>query len=207
MRLKKGVKRKLIIIIIVLVIVLGVTCYFKFFNTNKAKKVKVISEINEYSYQLKDSKNQLYKKEFKNLEKILKEKDVDEDKYVRSISKLFIIDFYSLSDKLAKTDVGGSDFVYSEELPDFLEKAEDTIYKYVESNVYGGRKQKLPTVETVTIKDVTTSSFEYNDKVVDDAYVVNVSWTYTDSAGDGYQDSATLTFVHDGKKLVLVELK
>ena len=85
----------------------------------KHVKVKVIGEIKEYSYQLKDSKSKLYKDEFKNLEKILAKKDVDEEEYAKSISKLFIIDFFSLSDKLAKTDVGGSDFVHSDELTDF----------------------------------------------------------------------------------------
>jgi len=149
----------------------------------------------------------LYKEEFNKLKKILASEKVDEEKYVKSISKLFIIDFYSLSDKLAKTDVGGSDFVHSEELVDFLEQAEDTIYKYVESNVYGGRKQELSTVKSVKVESVSTTSFEYGDKVDDDAYLVKVSWDYTDSSGDGYQTSATLTFVHEGKKLVLVELK
>lgn len=207
MRLKKSVKKKIILFLIIVLVVIGVVCYFKFFDTKKATKVKVIGEIKEYSYQLKDSKSKLYKEEFTNLKKILASEKVDEEKYVKSISKLFIIDFYSLSDKLAKTDVGGSDFVHSEELVDFLEQAEDTIYKYVESNVYGGRKQELPTVKSVKVESVSTTSFEYGDKVDDDAYLVKVSWDYTDSSGDGYQTSATLTFVHEGKKLVLVELK
>lgn len=207
MRLKKSVKKKIILFLIIVLVIIGGVCYFKFFDTKKATKVKVIGEIKDYSYQLKDSKSKLYKEEFTNLKKILSSKKVDEEKYVKSISKLFIIDFYSLSDKLAKTDVGGSDFIHSEEVADFLEQAEDTIYKYVESNVYGGRKQELPTVKSVKIESVSTTSFEYKDKVDDESYLVKVSWDYTDSSGDGYQTSATLTFVHEGKKLVLVELK
>lgn len=74
MHLKKSVKRKLIFLLIIILICVGVLCYFKFFDTKKARKVKVIDEIKEYSYQLKDSKSKLYKDEFKNLEKILAKK-------------------------------------------------------------------------------------------------------------------------------------
>ena len=206
MHLKKSVKRKLIFLLIIILICVGVLCYFKFFDTKKARKVKVIGEIKEYSYQLKDSKSKLYKDEFKNLEKILAKKDVDEEEYAKSISKLFIIDFFSLSDKLAKTDVGGSDFVHSDELTDFLEKAEDTFYKYVESKVYGGRTQKLPTVDSVKINSITKDTFKYNKTNVE-SYVVKVSWTYSDEQFDSYQKSATLTIIHQDKKLVIVEME
>ena len=67
MHLKKSVKRKLIFLLIIILICVGVLCYFKFFDTKKARTVKVIDEIKEYSYQLKDSKSKLYKDEFKNL--------------------------------------------------------------------------------------------------------------------------------------------
>ena len=67
---------------------------------------------------------------------------------------MFIVDFYSLSDKTAKTDVGGVDIVYPDILNNFLENAEDTFYKYVESNVYNNRKQSLPTVNTVTVDNI-----------------------------------------------------
>ena len=41
----------------------------------------------------------------------------------------------------------------------------------------------------------------------EDAYKVNANWTYKDSlSSTGYQDEATFIYVHDGKKLVLVEI-
>lgn len=204
MKLKKGVRRFLIVFII-LVIVGLVASYLVFFEKKPKTKVKVLNEIKEYGYKLSDNKSEKYKKLFYNLEGILKEKNVDEEEYVKIISKMFIIDFYSLSDKLAKTDVGGSDFVYSAVLADFLEKAQDTIYKYVESNLYGERAQKLPTVSEVKVESVEKMPFTHGEKVDEDAYTVKVSWSYTDtSTSNGYQDSATLTFIHDDKKMVLV---
>lgn len=40
---------------------------------------------------------------------------------------MFIVDFYSLSDKTAKTDVGGVDIVQPDILNNFLENAENTF--------------------------------------------------------------------------------
>lgn len=207
MKLKKGVRRFLIVFII-LIIVGFVASYLVFFEKKPKTKVKVLNEIKEYGYKLSDNKSEKYKKLFYKLEDVLKEKDIDEEEYVKIISKMFIIDFYSLSDKLAKTDVGGSDFVYSDVLVDFLEKAQDTIYKYVESNLYGERSQKLPTVSEVKVESVEKSPFTYGENVDEEAYNVKVSWSYTDtSTSNGYQDSATLTFIHSDKKIVLVAME
>ena len=45
MHLKKSVKRKLIFLLIIILICVGVLSYFKFLDTKKARKVKVIGEI------------------------------------------------------------------------------------------------------------------------------------------------------------------
>ena len=119
---------------------------------------------------------------------------------------MFIVDFYSLNDRTAKTDVGGVDFVHPDILSNFLENAEDTYYKYIESNVYGIRTQKLPTVNTVTVDSVETMKYDYSGKSDENAYVVKVSWTYKEEGFSDYQQSATLVFVHEDKKLCLVEL-
>ena len=187
-----------------------VVSYYLFFTNDKktTRKVKILNEIKEYGYKLNDHKNDVYKKLFSTLEKDLKENPVDEEKYVKTISQMFIVDFYSLEDKLAKTDVGGCDFVHSDALVDFLEKAQDTMYKYVESDIYGDRTQALPSVSEVEVKSVEQETFTYKDQVDDQAYVVEVSWKYTDtSSSSGYQDQATLVFVHEDKKLSLVELR
>ena len=86
---------------------------------------------------------------FKELIKVLNEEEINEEAYVSKLSEMFIVDFYSLADKSAKTDVGGVDIVHPDILGNFLENAENTYYKYVESNIYNNRNQKLPEVETV----------------------------------------------------------
>lgn len=207
MKLKKKVKRFLIILLIVIVAAVGGFVFYEMTNTSKVttKKATVLNEIKEYGYTLKSNKSKAYKKEFANLATILNSDSVDEEAYLKSITKLFILDFYTLSDKVANTDVGGVDFIHTDAKTNFLEKAEDTIYKYVENNMYGGRHQSLPTVKNVTIDNIQNVSFTLNKEVDSKAYQVTVSWTYTEE--NNYQNKATLTFAHEGKKLSLVEMK
>ncbi len=166
--------------------------------------VKVINHIEEYGYELKDNETKEYKKLFKELKDTLNQEAVDEEAYVSLIAKMFVIDFYSLKDKLTKTDIGGVDFIHKDAYDDFVENAMDTLYKYVESNLYGDRKQELPKVKSVNVDSVTKTSFTYRDKKDDNAYQVKLSWNYEQELG--YQKEATLTFVHEDKVLVLVEL-
>lgn len=207
MKLKKKVKRLLILLIIVGLVLGGYYIYKNFGKKEEVKEIKVINKIDKYGYQLKENKPSKYKKLFEELKEILNEENVNEENYVKKISEMFIYDFYSLSDKTAKTDVGGTDFVYKEVLENFLQNAQDTYYKYVESNVYNNRKQSLPTVSNITIDKVENTKFEYNDKYDEKAFEVDINWDYTDNQFSGYQKKATLIFIHDGIKLSLVELQ
>lgn len=207
MKLKKKVKRLLILLIIVGLGLGGYYIYSKINKKEEVKEIKVINKIDKYGYELKENKPSKYKKLFEELKEILNEENVNEENYVKKISEMFIYDFYSLSDKTAKTDVGGTDFVYTEILENFLQNAQDTYYKYVESNVYNNRKQSLPTVSNITIDKVENTKFEYNDKYDEKAFEVDINWDYTDNQFSGYQKKATLIFIHDGIKLSLVELQ
>ena len=118
---------------------------------------------------------------------------------------MFVLDFYTLSDKDAKTDIGGKMFVHSAALSTFLTKAENTIYKYVENDLYGTREQELPTVDQIEIEKTEELPYSYQDTVDENAYQVTLKWTYKKDLD--YQDEATLTFVHEDKKLSLIVLE
>ena len=208
MKLKKKAKRLIIVLLVIIVILLGVLSLGdKFGNKTKVQEVKIVNEIDKYGYNLKDTKTKKYHKMFDELKKILSEKEVNEEEYVKKISEMYIYDFYSLNDKTAKTDIGGVDFVYPDALQNFLLKAEDTYYKYVESNIYGNRNQSLPTVKEIEIKDVKQEVFAYGDKTDEKAYIVDAEWSYTDPEFSKYQTKGTLVFIHDDVKLWLVELR
>lgn len=207
MKLKKKFK---IILIVLVIVIIGVLCflgYNKFFKTKEVKEAKVLNTINEYDYVLKDNKSKEYQKLFKELAKILEKDEVNYEEYATKLAEMFIVDFYSLEDKNAKTDVGGVDIVHPNALNNFLENAEDTYYKYVESNIYNNRKQNLPKVGTVTVDSVEQTHYTYENTTDEEAFSIKVSWNYTDEDFKDYQSSANLIFVHVDKKLYLVELK
>ena len=91
----------------------------------------------------------------------------------------------------------------------FSLKATDTIYKYIESNVYGDRKQKLPMVKEITKADVVSKRYTYTSpdkkEIINDnnAYFVAVNWTYEDNSTK-YQTSATITIIHEKEKLLSI---
>lgn len=208
MKLKKKPKIILIVIITLVVFVLLGLVLFKAVNRKEeVKEVKIENSIEKYGYNLKENKPKKYKDLFKELKEILNAKKIDEESYVKKISEMFIYDFYSLKDKTAKTDVGGVEFVYKNILDNFLENAENTYYKYLESNIYDNRKQELQVVDEITIESVDQGIFAYNDLSDENAYTVKAKWTYTDEKYSSYQTSATLIFIHDDNKLSLVELK
>ena len=202
MKLKKKVKVILVIAILLIVAGLGFIAY----ESVKPKAVRtatVENEIKEYGYTLKSTRNDRYKKMFQELQDILSKKNVDEKAYLEQISKMFIMDFYTLDDKLANTDVGGIDFVHTNAKTNFLEKSEDTVYKYVENDIYGNRNQKLPEVTIDNIENIEyTIGTDFTD---DNAYKVEVSIKYKEDMD--YPTKATLTFVHEDNKLSLVEVE
>lgn len=208
MRLKKKYKRIFLgILIVALLAIVAIAIYKGMGKNAEPKEIKIVSKIEKYGYNLKENKPKEYKDMFEELKKILNEESVNEEEYAKKISEMFIYDFYSLEDKMAKTDIGGVDFVYGEILDNFLQNAQDTYYKYVESNIYNNRKQTLPVVTNITVGEINQKAFAYGDKTDEHALEIPVTWDYTNTAFSKYQKSATLIFIHDGIKLSLVELK
>ena len=209
MKLKKKVRRTLVaILLIALIIVCAFLVKSMFFDKQEVKETKVLKTIDKYGYTLKDNKTKKYKKMFEELNEILSEDKVDEEEYVKKITEMFIYDFYSLDDKVSKTDIGGVDFVHKDVLQNFLIAAEDTYYKYVERDIYNNRTQRLPVVNDITIESVQNDTYTINGGATDDkAFFVKVNWDYTDSSFDSYQKSAELVFVHNDLRLDLVELQ
>ena len=205
MKLKKSVKIVLVFAILLIAIGLGFIAY-KSFQGKEVTKSTVVNQIENYDYVLKSTRCKEYQDMFQKLKDILSADEVDEEDYLEHVSKMFAFDFYNLSDKLANTDVGGIDFVYSTAKTNFLEKAEDKVYKFVESNIYGNRDQELPEVSKVTVDNIETVSYTIGTDVTDDeAYQVAVSLEYKQDMG--YPTAVTLIFVHEDNKLALVEMK
>ncbi|MEG0995009.1 MAG: hypothetical protein RSE91_03480 [Bacilli bacterium] len=201
MKIKKSAKIIFSIITIILIIVIA---FLIIGNKKKStQEIKVINEIKEYGYTLKDNQSDKYKELFKELEKTLKINPIDEENYAKLVSQMFVIDFYTLTNKIAKTDVGGTEFIYNLKKEDFIEKAMDTIYKYLESNIYDDRKQELPKVIETSVENIKTETFKYGKEIDNKAYVVSVNIKYEKNLG--YDTKGKVTLIHQDKKLVIAK--
>ena len=206
MKLKKKAKLTIIGVALILIIALAAIIAINFMpKKEKVKEIKVLKSIDEYGYELKDNKTKKYKELFKQLEDILRKDEVNQEEYAKKVAEMFVYDFYSLEDKVAKTDVGGVDFVHPSALENFLLNAEDTYYKYIESNIYGERKQDLPAVDKITVESITPTEFAYN-KTKHEGYEVKVNWTYTNEKFSSYQKSAVVVLIKKDIKYYVVEI-
>ena len=192
--MSKKTNSKIILLFIVVGVILFSILFIKVYNDfikdNSAQKE--ISSIEYYGYTLNSNDTDLYKSYYKELDKVLKEKQVDYRSYASLLSKLFIVDVYNLNNKLASTDIGGLEFIHPDLKENFKENMSETLYKYVESNIDGKRTQELPIVKEVKVNNVFETKYTYNNTEYD-AYLVNMNWSYEKDLG--YQTSSKLTVI------------
>ncbi len=201
-------KKKVFVFIILPLIIIGFICYFMFFagdKTTKIVKPKNTDTIKGYDYTLREDATKYYKSLFKELKNTLESDEIDNDTYAELVAKLFVADFYNLNNKVSKNDVGGVQFVYEDYRDDFTKYATSSIYKSVESNVYGKRTQKLPIVSNVSTVKNENMLFTYGDKTDVEAYNISFEITYKEDLG--YQTKGTLTLIHNDKKLEVAVLE
>ena len=161
--------------------------------TNEVKEIATLDTIENYGYILTDNDTDYYKDTFKELKNILKEEVVNEEEYAKAISKLFIIDFYSLATSINKNDVGGVQYIKEDYKDTFVKVAKDSIYSNVENNIYGDREQTLPTVTNVEITEI---------KSLEDNYIVTNKVTYKEDLG--YAKTVELTIEKNENKLEII---
>lgn len=198
----KNNKKTLILLIIIGVLLFGFLFYKVYIDFFKKENNKVLDSIELYGYTLDKNDTQIYKDNFKGLSKVLNEKPIDYDKYAEYISKLFIIDLFTLDNKLASTDIGGLDFIHPDLKNNFKEYIGYTMYKNIEINLDGTRKQELPIVKNVVIDTLKESKFTYNE-VSYEGYDVKASIEYEKDLG--YQKEINLKIIKDDKILYIVK--
>lgn len=199
MRKKYKIGMTLIGILILLVSTIGISkVFFKKEEVKPKVETKVISNIEKYGYTLDDRDTKYMKEIFKELENILNTEEVNEEEYAKTISKLFIIDFYTLSNKINKYDVGSLEYILNDKQEMFKNKAMDTIYSDIYDNTYKDRVQELPEVTSVEIIDIKEEEFELNkDKV--NSYKVTLEFKYKKDLG--YDKEGTINLVKSNNKL------
>lgn len=192
------------VLIAVIIVFTGIKVYKDFFSNGGKNPVskKELENLNMYGYTLDDLDTELYKNYFNDLKKVLNEEEVNMEDYAQGLVKLFVVDFYTLSNKITSSDIGGVEFVHPSVLENFKLKAGDTIYNHVKNNIYGDREQVLPTVKSVEIVTCNETKYTYNNNEYD-AYQVSVSWEYEQDLG--YDKKGVFYLISDNNKLNIVE--
>ena len=199
------VKNKKIILLFILIGILlfgflGFKVYNDFFKDNS--NTKKIDSLELYGYSLTKNDSELFKTEFEALRTTLNKEPINYEEYAKSISKLFIIDLYTINNKLGSTDIGGTEFIYPDLVLNFTENMGSSLYKNVETNIYGDRTQKLPVVSEVTVGSIEDTTYTYND-VDYEGYSVKLTWNYVEDLG--YQNTINLTLIKSNNKLFIVK--
>lgn len=203
--MKKKYKYPLLLLILVIIIIVGLIVFKVFFAKDEVKNnVKVIDTIVDFSYTLDERDTKLMKDTYEELKNILKEKEINYNEYSKVLAKLFVIDLFTMDNKINKYDVACLEYVYPDNLENFKTNVEDTIYKLMEDNTYGKRTEKLSIVNNVEITNEEESTFKINEEEVP-SYVVTLNWTYDKDLG--YDKNATITMIRKDKKLYVVEYK
>ena len=212
---KVKIKKDNIFIVILVVIFVGLCITLGILVKNTFKKeqpevveTQVVDKLDEYGYYLTDHNTEYYKEKYNELKDLLSSDKVDEEKYAKLISELFVIDFYDLNSKLSKKDVGGVQFIAKDYQEVFVKTASNDpegMYYYVKSDLYGNRKQELPEIDKVEVLSVTKEPFKFDKLNDSNAYKVVITIDYKKDLE--YPKTVTLVIAHTGKKLEIVEVK
>ena len=166
-----------------------------------AVETKVLDSLDDYGYSLSDKDSDAFKDEYNILKDILNEKKIDEEKYAEQVARMFVMDLYTISTKVNKLDIGGSEYFYIDKVSMFELKVMDTLYANLLDNTYGDRTQELPTVSSVETISVEKGTYMVGAEEKE-AYIVKVKWTYVKDMG--YDSIGTVILCKENDKRISV---
>jgi len=196
------------VLIVLFIIIVGLVFYLFIYNPEEKQEeqvVEVVDEIDEYGYLKQDNDSDLFISLYEELKTVLNAEVIDEGSYAELVAKMFIVDLYTIDNKLSRNDVGGTEFIHSSFVDNYELKVVNTLYKYVENDIYGDRNQQLPVVLSVNVISKEKVSYTYNDETDEDAYKIELNWAYKDDLG--YESGAVLYMIHENDKLSIVEME
>ena len=115
-----------------------------------------------------------------------------EEAEAEALAKLFVADFFTLSNKTSDTDIGGLNYIPSDAYEDMEVYARFYFYNNYSSIVAEYGEEQLPTVEDVTVSDVQATQITYGDTTYD-GYEVSVTITYGETQAQDLKTSAVLS--------------
>jgi hypothetical protein len=200
---KKKKKKKIILIIIIVGIIIGLLLiakhlYYKM-NTND---IKVVDKIDNYGYSLEDRDTKLFKENYNSLKDVLNKSEINYEDYAKYEASLFIIDLYTINNKVNKYDIPSLDYLYPDAIDNFKLKIMDSMYRYLKNNSDNSRNQELPEVKSINITDTKKTTYKIGDTTYD-AYEISLTWDYVKDLG--YDTKGKVIIINKDNKLYVVE--
>lgn len=118
----------------------------------------------------------------------------DEKAEAQALAKLFVSDFFTLSNKEADTDVGGLNYVPSDAYEDMEVYARFYFYNNYSVIKTDLGEDQLPTVKEVTVNNTEEASVTYDNQNYD-GYKISVEITYEDTKAEDLKESAVLSVI------------
>ncbi len=201
---KNSMSSKYISFALIVIVVLGGSSYLVYNLINPKEvinKVEIKNEIINYGYTLDDRDTVLMKTEFELLKQNLTGEKINEEEYIRSIAKLFVIDLYTMNNKVNSYDVPCLEYIEPNSKENFQTNVINTLYKHIVDNTDGKRNQDLPEVNEVKIEEVKESSYKLNENDLI-SYEITIKISYQEDLG--YPNTAYLKLVKINNKFYVV---
>ncbi len=174
---------------------------------DEGSEKKVVEKLDSFDYYLTDHNTKYYTELFDDLKKTLNASEINDEDYATLVAKMFAADFYDLDSKLSKSDVGGIQFILPAYQSDFIKTATDSngMYYYVKNNLYGDRKQDLPSVASVDVVSLKKLVYKYGLINDENGYQIDLKINYKKEMG--YPKTVSLQLAHYEGKLYINEIK
>ena len=148
-RKRKLKKRALFIIISIIICIL---LYILIFHSSVVISIIKKTETTcKFDYTLEKRDTDLMKENFKELDNVLCDDQIDYKKYADFLSKLFIIDLYTIDNKKNMYDVGSLEYVYDKDYSNVI--IEQLLY-YSNGTIMNGLNSTILKNVSIAIPDI-----------------------------------------------------
>lgn len=200
----KGYRTGFLIILFLILCILGTYLCSKYVFTGKKTKSfsVVVDRIKDYNYTLDERDSKLMKEKFKELKKVLKNKnEIDYKSYSELLAELYILDLYDINSKVNKYDIPCLEYIMKDEVEKFKKMIKEDFYSKLEDNSDKDRKQELPSIKSINIISSNESTFKVGNEEKK-SYVIRLEWEYNKDLGFD-KKSEVITIVDNNKVYVV----
>lgn len=144
-------------------------------------------------YPLRKNATELQKEIHKDLLTAIKEQPLDKELVASLISKSFIADYFTWTNKLQFNDVGGLFYIQEDHRKSVYDKSLDTFYHDLQLHLKEKTVEETLEVSRINTK-VEEITIEMDEKDIQ-AYLVETSWVYQESEILDLEEYQTKTFI------------